>query len=193
MKKIFAVIMAIVIMFGVSELQAQKKMSNPQTIGGQLALTIPTGFLGDNVGMGVGVNAQYTIYFSPKFAAYGNIGYHNFLAKDVESADGTSLGYSQSAFMIPIDAGAFYQVGKLGKFLPIIGGEFGMHLSKISTNTENKYFDKANDTTTDIVLSLLGGLLYPMNRDVALRGDLKYALSNNAGGFSINFGLLYKL
>lgn len=191
MKKIFAIVMAVVIMFGVSELKAQKQMSNPQTIGGQLGLIIPTGNLGDIVGMGVGVNAQYTYYTSPKFAVVGTLGYHSYLAKEIE-VGGMKQGIEYSASVVALSAGAFYQVGKWGKLLPIVGGELGYHMGSLSHNGTD-YGSVSYDIDNDIVISLLGGVLYPINRSLAMRSDLKYALSNNYGGFSLNVGLMYKL
>ncbi len=191
MKKIFAVMMAIVILFGVSELKAQKTMSNPQTIGGQLGFILPTGNIGDWTGMGIGLNAQYTYYTSPKFAIYGALGYHNYLAKEYE-VNGTSIGIDYSASVVAISGGAFYQVGKWGSMLPIIGGEFGYYLGSVSSSG-NEYQAINFDLNNDLVISAFGGVLMPINKELAFRGDLKYSLSSNYGGLSLNLGLLYKL
>jgi hypothetical protein len=194
MKKLFAVIMAIVIMFGVSELKAQKEMSNPQTIGGQLVFAFPTGSLGDAVNMGIGVNFQYTYYFSPKFAAYGFLGYHSYGAKEYAWGDGTSTGIELSASVIPIGAGAFYQVGQWGKLLPIVGGELGLHMGEVEmSGAGNGYLYSASGSQTDIALAFFGGVLYPVNRELAMRGDLKYTAASNFGNFSINLGIMYKI
>ncbi len=190
MKKIFAVMLAIVILFGVSELKAQKTMSNPQTIGGQLGFILPTGNIGDWTGMGIGLNAQYTYYTSPKFAIYGALGYHSYLAKEYE-VNGITTGVEYSASVVAISSGAFYQVGKWGSMLPIIGGEFGYYIGNGSTNG-NEY-TLEYDPDNDIVISAFGGVLMPINKELAFRGDLKYSLSSNYGGLSLNLGILYKL
>ncbi len=184
--------MAIVIMFGVSELKAQKTMSNPQTFGGQLVFALPTGNLGDIVGMGVGINLQYTYYVSPKFAAYGALGYHSYMAKEYE-VNGTAYGFEYTASVIPISAGAFYQVGQWGKLLPIVGGELGMHIGNYSVSSSNNPYLGADASYSDLALSFFSGVLYPINRQIAMRSDLKYTLSSNLGNLSLNVGIMYKM
>ena len=160
MRSVKGLIVAVLMLFGVSSLYAQGGFQSV-VVSGNLA--IPFGDFSDGAGIGFGGTVTGIYSYTPQIAFTGTAGYLMFGSKSAGTT-GNSVDVSTSA--IPIMAGAryFLQPGGEGPQI-FVGGEIGFHLYSVSSDIEytdpftgNTVTDKGSASSTEFAFAPMAGV-----------------------------------
>lgn len=157
-------------------------------IGGTVGLTLPMGDFGNGLNTGFGFNVMGKYNLSENMAVGASVGYSSF-GTDV---DGYSFG------VVPITALLEYSFAS-GPFKPYFGSDLGLYMFRSKFTILGR---SSSSTDTYFGLAPTAGVLYDINDNLSLCGNLKYnvtftkdALDQNQTStwLGINAGIIYKL
>jgi len=166
MRKYFLILSALTFCF-ISCLPASSKEEEKEgfSVGAQLGVQLPIGDFSDNISPGFSFQALYMHKMEENLDIRFTLGYIKFGSKD----NGIITDYNLSDFLI--NAGVHYKI-EMEPLRPYIGAELGYHLISYSFN--HSQLTTIEDTESKFGLGIFGGVIYTINEDWSLFGDLKY-------------------
>lgn len=191
MKHLLAIILVAVMVFGIDySSEAQKTISKESqiSIGGQLGIALPMGDFGDIANTGFGFQGLFGYALAPSIDFRATLGYFTFGGKDdIEDM----VDYSISD--IPILVGITYKLGTLG-LTPYVGAELGIHNLTVKYKVLGYNYDASE---SKFGFGLFGGVMYPVNQQISIIGDVKFTYISTEGSatnhIGINAGVMYNL
>ncbi|HEY0978499.1 MAG TPA: outer membrane beta-barrel protein [Flavobacteriales bacterium] len=150
-----------------------------------LEIALPMGDFGDASGIGLGATLGYEIPVADKIGFVAQLGYINFMAKDIEvlgtTVEGSSVG------MIPIQVGAkyYFSDNQEGAYLGLLTG---VHMAMVKVPTydlSTGAVSEETETDTNFGIAPMFGFMVTENIDIALRYQMIFAKSAEVTGFTV--------
>ncbi len=186
MKKILAVLVAVVLFVGFSNAQTKMYLG----VGGEIAL--PMGDFGDYADMGFGGTATFEMSFMPKLNGYAKVGYLMWGGKEY-SAGTYKITTDYSAIPILVGAKYFFAPGFYGLV------ETGLHMFTFSAESQYTIGGTTVTSSSDVSESKFGfgvgaGYELPIGTKAMLDLSAKYQmvaddLSYVGARVGVKFGL----
>lgn len=179
MKRFLVAVFAMLLIFGLSEMNAQKKVYATNLIGGLAALSLPMGDFGDAANMGFGIHGVYQYLFQRNMGIEASLGYLTW-GTDVDGASFSN---------IPILGAFIYKFVGSGNITPYIGGQLGINMLSVKVKVFN---ESVSDSDTKFGFAPFGGVeIQSESMIINLRGKLNFV--EDANSFEINAGLMFPM
>ena len=184
MKKILTLFAAVIMLFSITEMNAQKRMTSPIYVGGETGLSIPMGDFGDVANMGFLFQGFVNFLVTPNISLNGSIGYYTW-GFDVENYDG-------SFYNIPIMVGGHYEIPLQG-LTPFFGAELGLNFVGSSDVEYNGFQIAEGDSDTEFGFAPFFGAFFAVAPNIDLKGQMKFNLIDDGNNFAIIFGARFRM
>ncbi len=160
--------------------------ANTSTIGVNGGLTIPTGDLGDAVGIGFHIGGEYTYMVNENVGVGGDLAYHKFGSKDV-----TVGAYTISSELSTIQYTAH---GKLffptqSEMKPYLKLGLGMYTGKAKVSSNIPGAIEGEDSSTDFGINFGVGADWKINESMSWGGNAAYHTIDGDALLTVSAGL----
>ncbi|MGQ9819402.1 MAG: outer membrane beta-barrel protein [Candidatus Kapaibacteriales bacterium] len=176
MKK-FTFFLILFVFFSIASYSQKSKIM----LGGDAGFGVPTGDFSESAKLGFGLNGVFSYFFQNDLIFTGTLGYWNFGMK------GSHANASGSYSVIPINAGIQYRF-PWREFTPFIGLE--TFLYHFSASVKISGWGSSSDSETQFGFTPLVGIVFPLQKNMEFRAQMKYVIIFTSGSNATFLNLL---